>query len=173
MATALQAARVARNRCPVRFRWSTPGWTWRHHGPGRPERAQTERSHPFDCARHFPVPPKRQPTPIEHIVLVVRENKTYDTLLGALEGADGDPSLVLFGEDITPNISALARRFTNHDNFYNDSETSVQGHLWLTSSFVNDYMERICSSIIAATARSRPTVRPSAVSLTSARSSRT
>src|SRR5262249_32654646 len=74
----------------------------------------------------------------------VRENKTYDTLLGDLgdKNADGDPSLTLFGEDITPNLHALVRQFAHHDNFYDDSETSTQGHLWLSSSFVNDYMER-------------------------------
>lgn len=81
-------------------------------------------------------------SPIEHVVLIERENKTYDTELGDLAGTDGDPSLVLFGEGVTPNIHALARQFTNSDNFYTDSETSVQGHFWLTSSFVNDYIER-------------------------------
>ncbi len=98
----------------------------------------------WECEGSFPVPTsERTETPIEHIVLIVRENKTYDTLLGDLEAGDGDASLVLYGEEITPNIHALARQFANHDNFYDDSETSVQGHLWLTASFVNDYMERI------------------------------
>ncbi len=99
--------------------------------------------YPFDCKKVFPVPTEAGgETPIEHIVLIVRENKTYDTLLGEYEAADGDPALALFGKDVTPNISALARQFANHDNFYNDGETSIQGHLWLTSSFVNDYIER-------------------------------
>jgi YVTN family beta-propeller protein len=99
----------------------------------------------WDCDGTFPVPshPGR-PTPIEHIVLIVRENKTYDCLFGDLGVPDaaGDPSLVLYGDELTPNLHALARSFANHDNFYNDGETSVQGHFWLTSSFVNDYMER-------------------------------
>ena len=98
----------------------------------------------WDCEGSFGVPTVAGgETPIEHIVLIVRENKTYDTVLGDLETGDADPSLVLYGEDITPNLHALARQFANHDNFYDDSETSVQGHLWLTASFVNDYMERI------------------------------
>jgi YVTN family beta-propeller protein len=99
---------------------------------------------PFDCP-NFPVPTKpAERSPIEHIVLIVRENKTYDTLLGDLgdKNANGDPSLTLYGEKITPNVHALARQFAHHDNFYDDSETSTQGHLWLSSSFVNDYMER-------------------------------
>lgn len=97
----------------------------------------------WDCAGTFPVPTTRgRPTPIEHVVLIVRENKTYDSLLGDWPKGDGDPSLVEWGADITPNLHALADRFASHDNFYDDSESSVQGHLWLTSSFVNDYMER-------------------------------
>ncbi|MEZ4370945.1 MAG: bifunctional YncE family protein/alkaline phosphatase family protein [Polyangiaceae bacterium] len=99
--------------------------------------------YPFQCDKVFPVPTEPGgETPIEHIVLIVRENKTYDTLLGEYEGGDGDASKALFGQPVTPNISALARQFANHDNFYNDGETSIQGHLWLTSSFVNDYIER-------------------------------
>lgn len=98
----------------------------------------------FGCYKQFPVPGHPGgATPIEHIVLIVRENKTYDTVLGDLETGDGEPEFALYGEEITPNLHALARRFTSHDNFYNDSECSVQGHLWLTSSFVNDYMERV------------------------------
>jgi YVTN family beta-propeller protein len=100
--------------------------------------------YPFHCS-DFPVPTTSgAKSPIQHIVLIVRENKTYDTLLGDLgdKNADGDPSLALYGESITPNVHALARQFAHHDNFYDDSECSTQGHLWLTSSFVNDYMER-------------------------------
>jgi YVTN family beta-propeller protein len=99
---------------------------------------------PFACPG-FPVPTKAgDKSPIEHIVLIVRENKTYDTLLGDLgdKNANGEPSLAMYGEKITPNVHALARQFAHHDNFYDDSETSTQGHLWLSSSFVNDYMER-------------------------------
>src|SRR5581483_8157564 len=69
--------------------------------------------------RAFPLPADRGgPTPIQHVFLVVRENKTYDAVLGDLAGANGKASLVLFGEDNTPNLHALARRFVNFDNFY-------------------------------------------------------
>jgi hypothetical protein len=99
--------------------------------------------YPFTCDGAFPVPPvPGGPTPIRHVVLLVRENKTYDTLFGDLEEGDGDPALVMYGEEVTPNLHALARAFAHHDNFYDDGETSVQGHLWLTASFVNDYLER-------------------------------
>lgn len=99
--------------------------------------------YPFECEGSFPIPTRAGgPTPIEHIVLIVRENKTYDSLFGDMAGTDADPSKVMYGDDITPNLHALARKFAHSENFYNDSESSVQGHLWLTSSFVNDYVER-------------------------------
>jgi DNA-binding beta-propeller fold protein YncE len=104
--------------------------------------------YPWDCKGTFPVPTKAGAvrgvdTPIKHVILVVKENKTYDSVLGDLPTAgDVDPSLVEWGDKVTPNLHALTKRFANHDNFYDDSETSAQGHLWLTSSMINDYMER-------------------------------
>jgi DNA-binding beta-propeller fold protein YncE len=92
----------------------------------------------------YPLPPVAGlPTPIEHVVLIVRENKTYDANLGDLgNDADGDPSLVLFGEEYTPNLHALARAFSNGDNFYADAEASIQGHAATTSAHVNDFTEK-------------------------------
>ena len=112
-------------------------------------------------------------SPIEHVVLIVRENKTYDTLLGDLgdKNANGDPSL-RSRESITPNVHALARQFAHHDNFYDDSETSTQGHLWLSSSFVNDYMERTWLELQKPPGLLVDPTRPTA-SPRSARSSRT
>lgn len=80
--------------------------------------------------------------PLEHVVLIVRENKTYDMVLGDLEGANGDPALTLFGEEITPNLHALARAFVNMDNFHSDPERSIQGHLWTTQVDCNDFVEK-------------------------------
>jgi len=92
----------------------------------------------------YPVPTAPGgPTPIEHIVLVVKENKTYDSVLGDLDGTEADRSLLMWGEEVTPNLHALAREFANHDNFYDDGESSIQGHLWLTGGFVTDYVERV------------------------------
>jgi len=81
--------------------------------------------------------------PIEHVVLIVRENKTYDMVLGDLEGSNGDPELTLFGEEITPNLHALARRFSNLDNFHNNPENSMQGHMWVTQADCNDFVEKL------------------------------
>jgi DNA-binding beta-propeller fold protein YncE len=91
----------------------------------------------------FPLPAsKGAPTPIEHVFLIVRENKTYDAVLGDLAGANGRADLALFGGDITPNLHALARRFTNLDNFYSLAEQSLQGHEWTTANMANDYVEK-------------------------------
>lgn len=98
--------------------------------------------YPFDCDGEFPIPTKPGgKTPIEHVILVVKENKTFDSLLGDLPGVDGDPKLATFSS-LVPNTRAIAQRFAHHENFYDDSETSTQGHLWLTSAFVNHYIER-------------------------------
>jgi YVTN family beta-propeller protein len=116
-----------------------PGWTAEVEANTR----VPDEVYPFDCDGDFPVPRAiGDATPIEHVVLIVRENKTYDALLGDLAGADGDASLLAFDATATPNLHALAARFGNHDNFYATSESSVQGHLALTSGFVNEYMER-------------------------------
>lgn len=103
--------------------------------------------HQVDCAGgewDFPIPLEEgQPSPIKRVVLVVRENKTYDSQLGALEGSNGDPDLVVWREDeTTPNFHALARAFVNADNFYSQAEMSVQGHLWLTAVATTDFAEK-------------------------------
>jgi DNA-binding beta-propeller fold protein YncE len=91
----------------------------------------------------FPLPPaKGAPTPIEHVFLIVRENKTYDAVLGDLPGTNGRADLALFGGDITPNLHALAKRFSNLDNFYSLAEQSLQGHEWTTANMANDYCEK-------------------------------
>lgn len=99
--------------------------------------------YPFPCAGTFPVPPRwGEPSAvIEHVVLIVRENKTYDVLLGDYPGSEGDPEGAYLAPYV-PNLHALADRFGVNDNFYTDSEVSTQGHLWLTQVWVNDFMEK-------------------------------
>ncbi len=94
------------------------------------------------CSNLFP-PSLTEPEPIKHVVLIVRENKTYDELLGDLEGANGDPTLTLWGEDITPNLHALAREFVNCDNYYSEAENSLQGHAWTALLDSNDFTEKV------------------------------
>jgi DNA-binding beta-propeller fold protein YncE len=77
---------------------------------------------------------------IEHVFYVVRENRTYDQILGDDERGDGDPKLTLFGKDITPNAHALARRFPLLDHVYANSEASIDGHFWTSAAAVSDYV---------------------------------
>ncbi|HWD40855.1 MAG TPA: alkaline phosphatase family protein [Fimbriimonas sp.] len=79
---------------------------------------------------------------IKHIVYIIKENRTYDQVLGDEAGANGDPSLVMFGKDVTPNQHALAERFGLFDNFYVCAEVSADGWNWSTSGMGNAYTER-------------------------------
>ncbi|MGH7728683.1 MAG: bifunctional YncE family protein/alkaline phosphatase family protein, partial [Vulcanimicrobiaceae bacterium] len=81
--------------------------------------------------------------PIRHVIYIIKENRTYDQVLGDLSGADGDPQLVLFGARVTPNEHALARRFGILDDTFADAEVSADGHLWSDAAFANDYAERM------------------------------
>lgn len=80
--------------------------------------------------------------PIEHVVFIVRENKHFDEEFADVPGADGDPSLLLYGRTYTPNAHALAARYTLFDNFMSNGEASDWGHAWTTQSMSNDYHER-------------------------------
>jgi YVTN family beta-propeller protein len=79
---------------------------------------------------------------IHHVIYVLKENRTYDQVLGDDPRGNGDPSLVLFGEKVTPNHHALARRFGLLDNFYCNAEVSADGHNWAMAAFANDYVEK-------------------------------
>ncbi len=79
---------------------------------------------------------------IKHIVYVIKENRTYDQVLGDLPKGNNDPSLTLFGRDITPNQHALAERFALLDDFYVCAEVSADGWNWSTSGMANEYDER-------------------------------
>ncbi len=79
---------------------------------------------------------------IEHIVYIVKENRTYDQVLGDLPKGNNDPSLVLFGRDVTPNQHALVERFAHLDNFYVCAEVSADGWNWSTAGFANEYTQR-------------------------------
>jgi DNA-binding beta-propeller fold protein YncE len=80
--------------------------------------------------------------PIKHVIYIIKENRTYDQILGDLGVGDGDPSLTLYGADITPNEHNLARQFGVLDNFYDSGEVSGDGHLWSTAAITSDYNEK-------------------------------
>jgi YVTN family beta-propeller protein len=87
-------------------------------------------------------------SPIKHIVVIVRENRTYDQELGDLTNAqgqptgNGDPADAQFGATITPNAHALALRFGDLDNFYDEGTLSADGHNWIVQAEANDYTEK-------------------------------
>ncbi|MFM8356941.1 MAG: bifunctional YncE family protein/alkaline phosphatase family protein, partial [Verrucomicrobiota bacterium] len=81
-------------------------------------------------------------SPIQHVLYVIKENRTYDQVLGDLPGGNGDPSLCLFPEPVTPNQHALAREFVLLDNFYVDSEVSADGHEWSMGAYATDFVEK-------------------------------
>ena len=80
-----------------------------------------------------------EPSLIEHVVYIIKENRTYDQVLGDLQRGNGDPSLVMFGWDVTPNQHRLAEQFVLLDNFYATGGNSGDGHQWLTQANETDY----------------------------------
>jgi YVTN family beta-propeller protein len=72
------------------------------------------------------------PSLIKHVFLIIRENRTYDQILGDVAAGNGDPSLAVFGGANTPNVHALVQRFPLFDNFYDPSRQSADGHQWIT-----------------------------------------
>ncbi|HEX4230905.1 MAG TPA: beta-propeller fold lactonase family protein [Bryobacteraceae bacterium] len=81
-------------------------------------------------------------TKIKHVIYIIKENRTYDQILGDLDQGNGDPSLTEFGLQTTPNLHALAANFVTLDNFYDTSEVSMDGWPWSTSARAPDVVER-------------------------------
>jgi YVTN family beta-propeller protein len=88
--------------------------------------------------------PKRvgDTSPIKHVFYIIKENRTYDQVLCDIPGGNADTSLLLFGENITPNQHALAKEFVLLDNFYVDGEVSADGHNWSTGAYATDFLEK-------------------------------
>jgi YVTN family beta-propeller protein len=90
-----------------------------------------------------PVPMKiGDSSPIKYVFYVIKENRTYDQVLGDMPEGNGDKKLVLFGEKHTPNQHAIAREFVLLDNFYVDGEVSADGHNWTMGAYATDYLEK-------------------------------
>ncbi|MGA9473970.1 MAG: bifunctional YncE family protein/alkaline phosphatase family protein [Terriglobales bacterium] len=92
----------------------------------------------------------RRYPPFRHVVYIIKENRTYDQVLGDMKEGDGDPSLVYFPDiTITPNHHELARRFGLFDRFFVNAEVSSQGHIWSTAAYVTNYGEKVVPSAYA------------------------
>jgi YVTN family beta-propeller protein len=83
-----------------------------------------------------------QPSSIKHVLFIMKENRTYDQVFGDLQQGNGDPSLTLFGRDVTPNQHALAEQFVLLDNLYCSGEVSQDGQPWTTSAYANEFTQR-------------------------------
>jgi YVTN family beta-propeller protein len=81
-------------------------------------------------------------SPIKHVLFIMKENRTYDQVFGDLKQGNGDPSLTLFGRDVTPNQHALAEQFVLLDNLYCSGEVSQDGQPWTTSAYATDFTQR-------------------------------
>lgn len=86
--------------------------------------------------------PLRPGGPIKHVFYIVKENRTYDQVLGDLGRGDSDPKLTLFGKKVTPNIHSLVNRFPLLDHLYANSEASIDGHFWSSAAGVSDYVHK-------------------------------
>ncbi len=90
-----------------------------------------------------PIPRKQGETsPIKHVFYIIKENRTYDQVLGDMPKGNGDKSLCLFGSTVTPNHHALANEFVLMDNFYVDAEVSADGHNWSMAAYATDVVEK-------------------------------
>jgi DNA-binding beta-propeller fold protein YncE len=79
------------------------------------------------------------PSPIQHVIYVIKENRTYDQVLGDMPKGNGDKSLAVFGENVTPNQHKLASEYVLYDNFYENADVSAEGHNWASAAIAPDY----------------------------------
>ncbi|MBM3292964.1 MAG: bifunctional YncE family protein/alkaline phosphatase family protein [Candidatus Aminicenantes bacterium] len=90
-----------------------------------------------------PVPERiGEPSVFKHVVYVIKENRTYDQVLGDIPQGNGDPSLCVFGEEVTPNQHKMVREFVLLDNVYCNGILSADGHQWSMAAFGTDYLEK-------------------------------
>lgn len=106
-------------------------------------RATLSREEPRENIQPKTVPDRiGEPSLFKHVVYIIKENRTYDQILGDMKQGDGDPGLCIYGEEITPNTHKLSEEFMLLDNFYVSGKCSAEGHQWTDASIVTDYIEK-------------------------------
>jgi YVTN family beta-propeller protein len=90
--------------------------------------------------------PSSLPPEIQHVLYIEKENRTYDQVLGDMKEGNGDASLVLFGENVTPNLHKIAREFVLLDNFYVNADVSADGNNWSTAAIAPDWVQKLWPS---------------------------
>jgi YVTN family beta-propeller protein len=94
--------------------------------------------------QRVPVPLRKgQRSVFDHVIYIIKENRTYDQVFGDMPEGNGDPSLVQFGAEVTPNLHRLAREFVLFDNLYASGVCSADGHQWTDEAYVTDYVEKM------------------------------
>lgn len=98
---------------------------------------------PVELKNNTAIPTKAgEPSPIKHVIYVIKENRSYDQIFGDMKEGNGDFNLAIFGEKTTPNHHKLARDFVLLDNFYVNATVSADGHNWSMAAYVTDYIEK-------------------------------
>jgi YVTN family beta-propeller protein len=106
-------------------------------------RAIKAREKPRESVQPKPLPERiGEPSLFKHVVYIIKENRTYDQVLGDMKQGDGDPALCMYGSLITPNTHKLSEEFMLLDNFYVSGKSSAEGHQWTDASIVTDYIEK-------------------------------
>ena len=106
-------------------------------------RATLAREKPRELVQPKPVPDRiGEPSVFKHVVYIIKENRTYDQILGDMKQGDGDPGLCIYGKEITPNTHKLSEEFILLDNFHVSGKCSAEGHQWTDASIVTDYIEK-------------------------------
>jgi YVTN family beta-propeller protein len=83
-----------------------------------------------------------EPSVFKHVLYIIKENRTYDQILGDMKQGNGDPSICTYGANVTPNTHKLSEEFMLLDNFYVSGKCSAEGHMWTDASIVTDYIEK-------------------------------
>ena len=104
---------------------------------------EKETPNAIEVSKDNPIPTVvGQASPIKHCVYIIKENRTYDQVFGDMPKGNGDPSLCIFPQRITPNHHALADQYILLDNFYVESEVSADGHEWTMAAYATDFVEK-------------------------------
>jgi YVTN family beta-propeller protein len=106
-------------------------------------RATLSREKPREGIEPKPVPERiGEPSVFKHVLYIIKENRTYDQVLGDMKQGDGDPDLCIFGREVTPNTHKLSEEYLLLDNFHASGKSSPEGHQWTDASIVTDYIEK-------------------------------
>jgi len=106
-------------------------------------RANLSRLQPRENRAPLPVPMRAgEPSVFKHVLYILKENRTYDQVLGDIPTGRGEKNLCVFGDSVTPNQHALAKQFLLMDNFYASGKCSAEGHQWADEGMVSDYVEK-------------------------------